>query len=113
MRPPVVSQPAEGQILAAHAPADLLSPELAAKRNRLLETIRGYESCAVAFSGGVDSAVVAQAAQLALGDQAIAVTGISASLAQGELAAARELARKVASPAARVALTVEAIPPAA
>lgn len=95
MRPPVVSQPAEGQSLAAHAPADRLPPDLAAKRDRLLETIRGYENCAVAFSGGVDSAVVAQAAQLALGDQAVAVTGTSASLAEGELAAAQELARHI------------------
>ena len=62
------------------------------KRDRLLETLRGFGSCAVAFSGGVDSAVVAKAAQLALGNQAVAVTGVSASLAAGELEAARQLA---------------------
>ena len=33
----------------------------------LVELIAGFGSCAVAFSGGVDSAVVAKAAQLALG----------------------------------------------
>ena len=32
-------------------------------------------SCAVAFSAGVDSTVVAKAAALALGDRAVAVTG--------------------------------------
>jgi uncharacterized protein len=46
----------------------------------------------VAFSGGVDSAVVAKAAQLALGDAALAVTGVSPSLASGELEAAQALA---------------------
>jgi uncharacterized protein len=66
--------------------------ELNAKRDRLLELIRGYGTCAVAFSGGIDSTVVAKAAQLALGDSAVAVTGTSASLAAGELEEARELA---------------------
>ena len=68
---------------------------LAAKRESLLAAIRNLESCAVAFSGGVDSAVVAKAAALALGERAVAVTGASASLASGELEAARELARQI------------------
>jgi len=72
-----------------------LSPELTAKRDRLLGLLAGYGSCAVAFSGGVDSAVVAQAAHLALGDAAVAVTGTSASLAQGELDEAIQLARQI------------------
>ncbi len=46
-----------------------------AKRDSVLAALRQLESCAVAFSGGVDSAVVAKAAFLALGNQAIAVTG--------------------------------------
>lgn len=71
------------------------APTLAAKRDRLLKLIAGYESCAVAFSGGVDSAVVAKAAYLALGDRAVAVTGTSASLAEGELAAAKALAEQI------------------
>jgi uncharacterized protein len=69
--------------------------ELTAKCDRLLDLIRGYGSCAVAFSGGIDSTVVAKAAQLALGDAAVAVTGNSASLAAGELEEARELARLI------------------
>ena len=52
-----------------------LPAELAAKRDRLLELLRSYGSCAVAFSGGLDSTVLAKAAQLALGDRAVAVTG--------------------------------------
>src|SRR5690349_2132673 len=68
---------------------------LAAKRDRLLELICGFKSCAVAFSDGIDSTVVAQAAQLALGDKAVAVTGTSDSLADGELKEARRLARLI------------------
>ena len=61
----------------------------------LVELIAGFGSCAVAFSGGVDSAVVAKAAQLALGPAAVAVTGRSASLASGELEAASHLANLI------------------
>lgn len=72
-----------------------ISEALTAKRDQLLDLIRGFSSCAVAFSGGVDSAVVAKAAQLALADQAVAITGTSASLAAGELEAAASLARHI------------------
>jgi uncharacterized protein len=65
---------------------------LEAKRIALLSTLSEYGSCAVAFSGGVDSAVVAKAAQLALGEDAVLVTGTSAAMADGELEAARKLA---------------------
>jgi uncharacterized protein len=68
-------------------------PEVvAAKRDQLLELMARYGSCAVAYSGGVDSAVVAKAARLALGDAAVVVTGVSASLADGELDEARQVA---------------------
>ena len=43
-------------------------PTLSAHRERLVETLRGYGRVAVAYSGGVDSTVVAQAAREALGD---------------------------------------------
>lgn len=66
--------------------------ELSRKRDQLLSLLSSYGSCAVAFSGGVDSAVVAKAAQLALGEAAVLVTGTSAAMAEGELEAARALA---------------------
>ena len=70
-------------------------PELVARRDRLLEILRGYGRLAVAYSGGVDSAVVAKAARVALGDGAIAVTAASESLAAGELEEATELAKSI------------------
>ncbi|MEX2140334.1 MAG: ATP-dependent sacrificial sulfur transferase LarE [Pirellulales bacterium] len=72
-----------------------MTKSLPPNRDLLLETLRAYGSCLVAFSAGVDSTVVAKAAQLALGDRAVAVTGTSASLASGELDEARELARLI------------------
>ena len=65
------------------------------QREKLVETLRGYGRVAVAFSGGIDSTVVAQAAYEALGDMAIAVTAVSESLAAGELEEAQELAHKI------------------
>lgn len=70
-------------------------PSLLEQRDALLNRLAVLDSCAVAFSGGVDSAVVAKAAQLALGDRTIAVTGVSPSLAEGELAAATQLAHQI------------------
>ncbi len=69
--------------------------ETGRQAERLVDQIRGYGSCLVAFSGGVDSAVVAKAAQLALGERAVAVIGTSASLAAGELEAARQVAAAI------------------
>ncbi len=72
--------------------------QLAQKRDELLRLLASYGRCAVAFSGGVDSAVVAKAARLALGDDAVLVTGDSSALATGELQAARDLAELIGSP---------------
>jgi uncharacterized protein len=59
---------------------------------RLVAYLGSLQSVAVAFSAGVDSTVVAKAAQLALGPQAIAFTADSPSLARRELNQAGELA---------------------
>jgi len=65
------------------------------QRQDLVKTLRGYGRVVVAFSGGIDSTVVAQAAYEALGDAALAVTAVSASLASGELEEAQQLARRI------------------
>ena len=72
-----------------------LSPELARKRDRLLEVLRGCRKVVVAFSGGIDSTVVAKAAFLALGDQATAVTADSASVPRAEIEDAKRLAEQI------------------
>ena len=77
------------------ATATALPPDLLARRERLLEILRGLDRVAVAFSGGIDSTVVAQAAQLALGARAVAVTADSASVPRAEVAEAVELARRI------------------
>jgi uncharacterized protein len=70
-------------------------PSRNAQRKALIETLRSYGRAAVAYSGGIDSTVVAQAAYEALGDAAIAVTAVSESLAAGELEEAQEIAQKI------------------
>lgn len=64
-------------------------------QEKLVAHLAKFPDCMVAFSGGVDSAVVAKAAHLALGKRAIAVTGVSASLATGELETARRIATAI------------------
>ena len=68
---------------------------LTPRRDELLETLRSYGRVAVAFSGGIDSTVVAQAAFAVLGEAAVAVTAVSESLADGELEEASDLAVRI------------------
>lgn len=69
--------------------------ELKVKLRALRQTIRQVGSCAVAFSGGVDSMLVLQIAQEQLGERAIAATALSESLPAGELEEAEGLARTI------------------
>lgn len=58
-------------------------------------TIATVPSALVAFSGGVDSSLVAAASAHVLGDRALAVTAVSPALATGELDGARAVAAAV------------------
>lgn len=62
---------------------------------RLVSLLKSGGPVAVAFSGGVDSAVVARASWEAFGDAAVAVTAVSPSLAASELKTAREVAAAI------------------
>jgi len=64
------------------------------KLQQLREQLRGYGSCLVAYSGGVDSVFLAIVAQQELGDKMLAVIADSASLPREELAEALELAER-------------------
>jgi uncharacterized protein len=64
------------------------------KATRLKEILRGLKSAAVAFSGGVDSTFLLQAAHNVLGDGVVAVTGRSLSFPERELEAARRFTRE-------------------
>jgi uncharacterized protein len=72
-----------------------LDANVSAKRTRLLAVLGDLPGVAVAFSGGIDSTVVAKAAFLALGERAVAVTADSASVARRELDDARALAHHI------------------
>src|SRR5437588_7830112 len=68
---------------------------LDSKLDVLRETIARVQSCAVAFSAGVDWTLVLKVAHDGLGDRVIAVTALSESLPNGELEEAKELARAI------------------
>lgn len=71
------------------------SGELERLERELERRLAGLGGALVAFSGGVDSSLVAALAARALGPRALAVTAVSPALAYGELDGARHVARAV------------------
>ena len=65
------------------------------KMDELRRRIRRFESCVVAFSGGVDSTLVLKIAHDELGARAVALTALSESLPAGELEESEKLAAHI------------------
>ena len=71
-----------------------MDSELAAKYRHLKDIIGAHDSVIVAFSGGVDSSLVAHVAAEVLGERALAVTSGSRSLKRSDLKLTEELAQR-------------------
>ncbi len=73
-----------------------MAPVLRGKAEKALGMLRNFGKVIVAFSGGIDSTLVAYLAKLALDENAIAVTADSPSLSSSELEETKRLAKHIA-----------------
>lgn len=75
-----------------------LAPETQTKLESVLNRLASLGSVVVAFSGGVDSALVLRAALEALPGRVLAATGLSASYAEQEITEAKAVAATLGAP---------------
>ena len=69
--------------------------ELYEKKSRVLNQLKAYGRALVAFSGGIDSTLLAALAKEALGENALAVTADSPSIPAAELIDTKHLAQEI------------------
>ncbi|HXX73034.1 MAG TPA: asparagine synthase-related protein, partial [Candidatus Acidoferrales bacterium] len=69
--------------------------ELYEKKSRVLNQLKAYGRALVAFSGGIDSTLLAALAKEALGKNALAVTADSPSIPAAELIDTKHLAQEI------------------
>src|SRR3989441_1845809 len=84
--------------MSRHLPLNLgesLPQGLQQKFDAAISQIRLNNGAVIALSAGVDSSLVALLAHKALGDHAVAVTGVSESLPPRELEIAQEMAKEI------------------
>src|SRR6476619_3262861 len=75
-----------------------LEPAVLEKLGLVLDRLAGLGSIMVAFSGGVDSALVLRAALAVVPGKVLAATGLSASYAEEEIAEAKAVAAQLGAP---------------
>ena len=87
------------ELAGTTAPAPALSPSAAELAGRVTAALGEPERLGVAFSGGVDSAVLLALATRALGpSRTLAILGVSASLATQERRLAHEVSASIGAP---------------